>query len=177
MPRLFTGLALPDVLARELATVRGGLSGARWGEHEDYHVTLRFIGDVGEATAHEIHALLERISRPAFDVDIDGLGAFGGARPRALVALVKPTRALSELQGEQERLMRRVGLPPETRKYTPHVTLARLRHTSSEAVADFLTLRGFAAGWTFKAEHFTLFSARESVGGGPYVAEADYPLR
>ena len=176
MPRLFTGLSLPASIARQLATVRGGLSGARWIEAEDFHITLRFIGDVGQAEADEVHSLLERIRRPAFTVTLGGLDVFGGAKPRAIVAGVRPSSALMELQAEQERLFRRIGLPAETRKYTPHVTLARLRQTSPAAVADFLSLRGFLASRDVAVDHFALFSARDSVGGGPYIVEAAYPL-
>ena len=72
--------------------------------------------------------------------------------------------------------MRRVGLEPETRKYTPHVTLARLRDVSPGDVAAFIAMRGHFPRLTFTAERFVLFSARESVGGGPYLVEAAYAL-
>lgn len=176
MPRLFTGLELPESLAVELSMMRGGLSGARWIDAENYHITLRFIGDIGASDAHEVHAVLERIRRPAFTVTLNGLGAFGGDRPRAIVATAKASPPLVELQAEQERLMRRLGIPAETRKFAPHVTLARLRQVSPLAVADYLSLRGWLASRAFEVRHFTLFSARDSVGGGPYVAEATYPL-
>lgn len=176
MPRLFTALELPEALARELTTLRGGLTGARWIDQEDFHVTLRFIGDVGESVAYEVHSALERLQRAPFIATLGGVDVFGGDRPRAIIAGVKPVPALVELQAEQERLMRRLGLPAETRKYVPHVTLARLRQVSPAAVAGFLSLRGFLAAREFRVESFTLFSARDSVGGGPYVAEAVYPL-
>lgn len=176
MPRLFTGLELPESLAIELAMMRGGLSGARWIDAENYHITLRFIGDIDDGAAHEVHSVLERIRRPAFTLTLDGLGAFGGDRPRAIIAKAKASPPLVELQAEQERLVRRIGLPAETRKFAPHVTLARLRQVSPVAVADYLSLRGWLATRAFEVDHFTLFSARDSVGGGPYVAEAVYPL-
>ncbi len=176
MPRLFTGLELPRPVAAELAAMRGAISGARWLDAADYHITLRFIGDVDEPTALDVHSALERIRRPAFTVTLDGLGAFGGAKPRAIVATAKAAPPLIELQAEQERLMRRVGLPLETRKYTPHVTLARLRQATPVAVANYLSMRGWLASRSFDVDHFTLFSARDSVGGGPYLAEATYPL-
>ena len=177
MPRLFTGLELPPDVARTLSLAQGGLSGARWIEAADFHITLRFIGDVGEAAADEAHSALERIRRAPFNVSLTGLGAFGGARPRAVVAFVKPVPALLELQAEQERLLRRLGCPAETRKYTPHVTLARLRQTPPVAVAQYLSQRGFLAAREFPVDRFALFSARDSVGGGPYLAEATYALR
>ena len=70
--------------------------------------------------------------------------------------------------------MRRVGLDPETRKYTPHVTLARLRDVSAGDVAAFIAMRGHFPKLTFTAERSVLFSARDSVGGGPYLVEAAY---
>ena len=81
-----------------------------------------------------------------------------------------------ELQAEQERLLQRLGLEPEGRKYTPHVTLARLRDSSSRQVADYLAARGHYRSPPFEVSRFVLFSSRASVGGGPYVVEAAYPL-
>lgn len=177
MPRLFTGLELPQGLAAELGSVRGGLSGARWIGVEDYHVTLRFIGDVDRAAADDVHDVLSRVRRPAFTVALGALQVFGGSKPRALVATARVAPPLVELQAEHERLMRRIGLAAETRKYVPHVTLARLRNTSPRAVADFLAIRAWLATREFQCDHFALFSARDSVGGGPYVVEATYPLQ
>ncbi len=72
--------------------------------------------------------------------------------------------------------MRQIGLPPETRKFTPHVTLARLRNASPIDVADYMATRGHFPKLTFTAARFVLFSSRASTGGGPYVVEAAYPL-
>jgi 2'-5' RNA ligase len=72
--------------------------------------------------------------------------------------------------------MRRVGLDAEGRKFTPHVTLARLRDTSSQQVADYLSSRAFLGMLSFTVSRFVLFSSRASVGGGPYIVEAAYPL-
>ncbi len=177
MPRLFTGLELPDRLAAELDRIRGGLAGARWIDAANYHVTLRFIGDVDRVVANDVHDALSLVRRPAFAMTLAALDAFGGSKPRALVATARPAAPLVELQAEHERLMRRIGLPAETRKFVPHVTLARLKNTPSRAVADFLALRGWLAAREFHCDRFALFSSRDSVGGGPYVTEAIYPLQ
>jgi len=176
MPRLFTGVEIPSDVGQALAMLRGGLPGARWITPENYHLTLRFIGDVDEVIAGEVALMLGRVRRGAFDLHLEGLTSFGGRRPRAVVASVAPAQALLDVQAEHERLMQRIGLEPEGRKYMPHVTLARLRDASSLDVAEYLSARGFFRTAAFPVSRFVLFSSRNSVGGGPYVVEASYPL-
>ncbi len=178
MPRLFTGLAVPPAIADALRAWQGGLPGARWIEPGDFHVTLRFIGDVDATTADDVmEALSEMRVRPALTVTLDGLGIFGGDRPRALYASVVPEAELTDLQAEQERLVRRAGVEPERRKFTPHVTLARLRRDATpEAAAMYLSQAPVFAPLTYTSDRVTLFSARDSTGGGPYVAEAEFPF-
>src|ERR1022692_5023363 len=168
MPRLFTGLEIPSRVAQALAMMRGGLPGARWIDAENYHLTLRFIGDIDDDLAHEIAGLLGRVRRQSFELRIDGLTSFGGRKPRALVAAVSPVAPLMELQAGHQRLLQRLGLEPEGRQYTPHVTLARLRDSSSRQVADYLSARGHFRSASFPVSRFVLFSSRASVGGGPY---------
>ena len=118
MPRLFTGLEIPPELADALSMLRGGLPGARWIEPENYHLTLRFIGDIDDAVAREVAFMLGQVRRSAFELRFDGLNSFGGRTPRAVFAAVVPTPPLLELQAEHERLLQRLGLEPEGRKYT-----------------------------------------------------------
>ncbi len=176
MPRLFTGVEIPPDIVAVLASLRGGLPGARWIDPENYHLTLRFIGDIDDATAREVASVLGRVKRGPFELHLEGLSSFGGRKPRAVVANVAPAPALMEAQAEQERLFQRIGLAPEGRKYIPHVTLARLRASSSRDVADYLAMRGFFRTAAFPVTRLVLFSSRDSVGGGPYVVEAAYPL-
>jgi 2'-5' RNA ligase len=176
MPRLFTALEIPRHVADSLAMMRGGLPGARWIDPENYHLTLRFIGDIDDALARDIAGLLGRVQRRPFELRLDGLNSFGGRKPRAMVAAATPIAPLMELQAEHERLLQRLGLEPDGRKYIPHVTLARLRESSSQQVADYLSARAHYRSASFEVSQFVLFSSRASVGGGPYVVEAAYPL-
>ena len=175
MPRLFTALEIPKDIGDSLAMLRGGLPGARWISPENYHLTLRFIGDIDDALARDIASLLDGVSRMPFDLKLDGLASFGSNKPRAIVATVAPTRALMELQAEHESIMKRLRVLADGRKFTPHVTLARLRDTSPRDVAEYLAARPY---WSapFHVSQFVLYSSRASTGGGPYVAEATYPL-
>jgi RNA 2',3'-cyclic 3'-phosphodiesterase len=177
LPRLFTGLEIPHDVAFALSLKRGGLHGARWMDSENYHITLRFIGDVDHQTADEVTDALDRLSNSeAFRLRLSHLGSFGGDKPRALYAGVEVNATLIRLQAAQERVLQRLGLPPEGRKFTPHVSLARLRGTSAEEIARFIALSGRFQPLEFAVGRFVLFSSKDSVGGGPYLVEQAYPL-
>ncbi len=176
MPRLFTGLEVPPDIALQLSMHRGGLSGARWIEPSDYHITLRFLGDVDGMTARDAFDFLADIQRGPITITLDQIASFGGDKPHSVFARVQPSAALSDLQAEHERLMRRIGLAPEPRKFVPHVTLGRIKGTSVIAVADYLSSRPIIRPLSFTARRFVLYSSRASTGGGPYLVEAAYPL-
>ena len=167
---------MPDTVGQHLSLLRGGLGGARWIDPDNYHLTLRFIGDIDLPMAREIDSALGRIKRRPIMLEIDGLSSFGGKKPHSVFARIKPSLELLELQSEQERMMQRLGLRPEARKFTPHITIARCKGASPERVANWLALRGGIMGLRFEVGEFVLFSSRDSVGGGPYVVEEAYPL-
>ncbi len=176
MPRLFTGIEIPSEIAQGLSLLRGGIPGARWIDSENYHLTLRFIGDVDGSTGRDVMQMLDGVRRRPFEIVLDRLDQFGGKKPRAVFAAAKQNPELIELQAEHERLLQRIGLPPESRKYVPHVTLARLRDSKTFEVADYLASRSPYRSPPFHVSRFVLFSSRASTGGGPYVVEAAYPL-
>jgi len=168
MPRLFTGLELPQNIRQHLMLLRGEIDGARWIEPEDYHITLRFAGDVEQAVADELRAKLAQIRLPGFELRLQGTGAFGTRRPRSIHALVEPCDELEQLRKANEKAAIACSLGPETRPFIPHVTLARLRSPRPAQAARFLQDHAAFASAPFQISHFTLFSARPSRGGGPY---------
>jgi 2'-5' RNA ligase len=177
VPRLFTGLEVPRDVQLALSLKRGGLYGARWIDPENYHITLRFIGDVDNRIANEVTDELDRLSHSdGFRVRLSHLGTFGGDKPRALFAGIESSEALQRLQAAHERILQRLGLDPEGRKFVPHVALARLKGTSALEAADFIHQAGQFSPLEFTARRFVLFSSKASVGGGPYLVEQSYPL-
>ena len=176
MPRLFTALEIPRDASLSLSLLRGGLPGARWIDPENYHLTLRFFGDVEGHVADEIANALDRVRRPAFTLTLSGVAAFGSKKPHSVYAAAVPTPDLTALQAEIERIGQRLGLPADARKFVPHVTIARLRNPSVGAVANWLSARGNFATMPFRVGRFVLMSSRDSVGGGPYVVEETWPL-
>ena len=175
MPRLFSAIEIPRSLAERLTVLRAGLSGARWIDPENYHLTLRFIGDVDGTTARDFTHALGGIVTAPFELRLNGLGSFGG-KPRAIFAGIAPSEGLGALRRANERAAREAGLPPEGRNFKPHVTLARLRGARTDAVAAYLERQGGIGPQPFTVSRFVLYSSRNSVGGGPYVVEAAYPL-
>lgn len=177
MPRLFTGLEIPRDVGFALSLKRGGLSGTRWIDPENYHITLRYIGDVDHQTANEVAHVLERFSdTDPFSVRLTHMGVFGGKKPRSLYAGVEMNAVLTRLQAVQERALQRIGLSPEGRKFVPHITLARLRGASAADMARFMAGASWFEPLLFNVGRFVLFSSRDSVGGGPYIVEQAYDL-
>ena len=177
MPRLFSGIELPESVRSHLGDLQQPLPGAKWVNDDDLHITLRFAGDIEGRTVRELQDALAEIEADAFELRLEGLGAFGGNDPHTLWAGVSPNPLLDALARANERAARAAGLPPETRNYKPHVTLARLRGTPAELVARYLGRIGAFRSEPFQVSEFVLFSSRPKVGGGPYVVEAAYPLR
>jgi RNA 2',3'-cyclic 3'-phosphodiesterase len=177
MPRLFAGLEIPSHVRQMLSSLRDGLPGARWVEPSDYHITLRFIGDISNPLAVEIDSMLADVSRSPIPVRLSGLGTFGGDKPHSIHATAELNRELAELQADIERLIRACGVAVDKRRFQPHVTLARLRGSSPLDVAAYLSMRGYFPPQSFTLDRFALFSARASFGGGPYIIETTYPLR
>lgn len=175
MPRLFTAIEIPRSIADRLSILRAGLSGARWIDPENYHLTLRFVGDVDGSTARHFTDALGDILAVPFRLKLNGLDSFGGNKPRTIFASAEPSPELDALQYAHEGAARVAGLPPERRKFTPHVTIARLRGTRPNAVAAYLQNAGMLSE-SFTVTRFVLYSSRDSVGGGPYVVEAAYDL-
>ncbi|EYR78957.1 MULTISPECIES: RNA 2',3'-cyclic phosphodiesterase [unclassified Shinella] len=176
MPRLFVALEVPRNAAMSLSLLRGGLPGARWIDVENFHITLRFIGDIDGRTADEVVDKLDRIERPEFQLALSGMGSFGSKKPHSVFAGVTQAPEMYALQGEIERICQRLGLPADPRKFTPHVTLARLRNARTEDVAHYLSGRGNFYTAPFTVNRFVLMSSKESVGGGPYLTEEVFPL-
>lgn len=177
MPRLFTAIELPDEVCGELYRLHQPLPGARWLTPEDYHLTLRFAGDIDNSRAREFSANLAEVEIDAFELTVSGLGAFGGNDPHTVFAGVAPSPGLDALSRAHEKAARNAGLPLQRHAFTPHITLARLKNSRADAVAKFLTRYGGYRSEPFFVGQAVLMSARPLVGGGPYAVEEYFPLR
>ena len=176
MTRLFVALALPDSVAERLGLLQSGVPGARWMNREQLHLTLRFIGEVDGRDAAAIDDVLSQISSPRFTIELKGVGEFGGKSPRALWVGVRAEDDVVHLQRKIESALQRAGVPPEERKFKPHVTLARLRATPPGYVMDYLADHALYASAPFEINTFILYSSKPTPNGSLYRAERAYGL-
>ena len=176
MLRLFVGIAFPPELKLRLSLLCSGVPGARWVDPGNFHLTLRFIGEIGEDVAADIDEALSRLRARCFVLQIAGTGVFGGDKPRSLWAGVERSSELVGLRDKVEQALIRVGLPPEPRKFAPHVTLARLRDPPIDTLRDFLAVNARFRADPLPVEGFSLIASFQTKAGSVYEDQAEYPL-
>jgi len=176
MLRLFVGIEFPPELKLRLSLLCTGVPGARWVDPGNFHLTLRFIGEISEDIAADVDEALVRVKAGRFSLQLAGVGVFGGGRPRTLWVGVEKQPELTLLQGKIEQALIRAGLPPEPRKFAPHVTLARLREPPSDKLGEFLAANSRFRSEPFAVEHFSLIASFLTKAGSIYEDQADYPL-
>lgn len=174
MLRLFVGIGLPPDLKLRISLLCTGVPEARWVDAGNFHLTLRFIGEVDEGVASDIDAALLRLSAPRFSLTLAGVGQFG---TRMLWVGVEKSPVLLQLQAKVESALQRAGIPPEGRRYTPHVTLARLRQPLGPRVPAFLAEHALFRAPPFDVDRFSLIASYLTKNGAIYEDQADYPLR
>src|SRR4030088_2472263 len=176
MLRLFVGIEFPPELKLHLSMLETVIPGARWVDPGNFHLTLRFIGEVDEGVAADIDDALGRLRARRFTLQLAGTGVFGGERPRALWGGVERQPELVSLRDKIEQALIRIGLDPEPRKFAPHVTLARLRDPALDMLAEFLAANAQFRAPPLPVEHFSLIASFLTKAGSIYEDQADYPL-
>ena len=176
MLRLFVGIGFPPELKLQLSLLNSGISGARWVDPGNFHLTLRFIGETDEAVAADIDDALTRLRGRRFTLQLAGTGVFGADKPRNLWVGVERSTELVALRDKIEQALIRVGLPPETRKFAPHVTLARLYKPALDKLSGFLAAHVQFRADPLPVDAFSLIASFQTKAGSIYEDKADYPL-
>jgi 2'-5' RNA ligase len=176
--RLFVALDLPWALRQRVAMLAGsGIPGARWVPPENYHVTLRFIGETPAFRAEEIDHALAALKARGFELTLSGVGTFARAgRSTALWVGVERNAQLDHLQNKIETALQRIGLEPERRRFAPHVSLARLDNPVEAKLAAFVQAHNLFRAEPVPVAHFTLFSSLLSKEQAVYTPEVEYAL-
>jgi 2'-5' RNA ligase len=175
--RLFVAIRPPAPIRDALIDAMEGIEGARWLDEEALHLTLRFVGEVETPTANDLAARLARIDWPPFELRVAGVGAFERkGSPHTIWARVPPTGPLEGLRQKVERAGELAGLGRETRRFAPHITLARLNR-SAGSIGGWLTAWGDLAAGPWRVEDFVLYESHLGHEGAHYEAVAVHPLR
>ena len=177
MPRLFIAVDLPDTIKQNLEAMFFGIPGARWVAPDQIHLTVRFIGDVDGALFHDIKNVLEEISIPPFDLRMKGMGHFPPrGTPRVIWAGIERSEPLQLLRKKIDGALIKIRVEPENRKFSPHITLARLKNSPQHKVGNFLAGNNMFRQEPFQVEDFKLYSSVLSPKGAIHKVEGIYQL-
>ena len=176
MHRLFVAIRPPEEVRDMLIDAMDDSPALRWVGDEQLHLTLRFIGEVERPVANDIIAALQDVRSPAFDLRVSGVGKFERRSGGALWAGVEPKEPVVALAAKVERAVQQVGLEPEHRAFSPHITLARWNRRNADAVDFFLQRNANLRSNAFPADRFILFESHLSRHGSHYEEVAAFPL-
>ena len=177
MIRLFVAVELPADLRRRIGRISTGVRDARWVAEENLHLTLRFIGEVEEYRLEDIVGALDAVESPDFPLTLAGAGHFESRRRvRNLWIGTEKSPELAALAERIDHALVRDGLAPEGRKFSPHVTVARLKGAPAPAVADWLAANTLFKAFPFLITRFVLFASYLGRGGPTYEIVEAYPL-
>jgi 2'-5' RNA ligase len=174
--RLFAAIALPDEVVSRLVPLQRDVTGAAWLPAENFHLTLRFFGELDGALARDLDEELGQISAAPFEVRVSGVGAFGPREVTVLWAGIEPKEPVVQLAGGCDRAARRLKMAPVARKFSPHVTLAYCKGVHEVEAASFLQRNAELKTETFFIDRFALYSSHQTKSGRRYMEEAVYPL-
>lgn len=175
MHRLFVALKPPPPMRNALLAAMGGIVHARWQTAEQLHLTLRFVGEVDRHQAEDIAAILGSVHHPGFALTLDRIGQFDRkGRTDTLWVGVTPQEPVKQLHNKIDRALQRVGVPPDTRAFLPHITIARFgRHAGS--LAGFVDSSAVLSV-TAEFSEFCLYESVLGTAGSTYTVIARYPL-
>ncbi len=177
--RLFTAIDIPDEVREKLRSLTTELmptAPLAWSPAANWHVTTKFIGDFSDGSAME--AALAAVRVPGFDVEIRGLGWYPNPhQPRVFFAGVAAPEELGDLHDQTDAVCGRLGVPRETKRYSPHLTLARIKIPvplveMRRVIGDLPTI-DFGK---FHVGSFWLYASRMGPEGSIYRRLKEFPL-
>jgi len=178
--RVFIALPLPFDVQDQLEALQDGLSVGRPVAAEQMHITLAFFADVAPQPLSDLNDALEDVRAYTFDVEFSGLDVFGGAKPRLLAEMVRPSPELDHLHRAVQSAARRAGLEARRQRFRPHVTLfrfgARLPAHLPMALQGFLSDKAARPVSSFVADRMTMMQSTLGGAAPVYDLLAEYPF-
>jgi 2'-5' RNA ligase len=177
MYRIFTGLKFSNTVRERICALYYGIPHILWVPNEQLHLTLRFIGNVDGGTLEDIADSLKQISFNSFILNLKHIGFFPlRGQPKILWVGVENTEFLINLQKKIDRVITQLRIPPEPRKFHPHVTIARLKQVSKPKLGEFLMKNSLFEINNLKVDEFILYRSFLSEKGSIYQELASFPL-
>ena len=178
MLRMFVGLMLPEPVEDELWPLQDGVPGARWTEPGQHHLTLLFLGEVPVNTLESLDERLRALRAPPMTLQPAGVGHFPPrGMPRTLWLGLEKSEPLARLHAQLADVARALQLAGDTRKFAPHVSLARLHHSPPYRVAEWEAACNRVRTVPWPVTTFELVRSLPGVNGSEYHVEQRYPLR
>lgn len=177
MKRIFIGIPIETKIASSLIPLQSGLEGARFSPIDNFHITLRFIGDLSENIIAELDDELAKIEFDKFKISLSKIGFFGGNEPHSIHAMVDNNAQLNLLHEKCDIICKNLGFAKDHKKYVPHVTLAYLKNTPLEAVFAYQARNNLFKSKVWTIDRFYLYSSIMGKGPSKYFIEAEYPLK
>ncbi len=179
MPRLFVAIDLPDSIKDRITELCSfGLPGVSWVKYEQYHLSLRFVGEVDENSRERIGTALSKVRGASFELVLKGVGVFPQKKtPRVVWTGVEKNESLIQLRNKVEHQLNQIGIQKESRKFHPHLTLGRVKSKKVARIGDYLSHYALFKSEPFPVEEFVLFSSRLTPKGAIYTKEIIYQLR
>jgi len=175
---MFVAIELPEDVKDELVGIAFGVPGARWVDPESLHLTLRFLGEVNGTVAQDLGTRLGRLDVEPFEMRLADVGFFPPRGPAEVLWIgVEKNERLEHVRKLVDQAATRLGIEPDRRKWTPHVTLARLDGAPESRLARFAAEHSLYRSRTFTADRLTLFSSQLLSTGARYTRESVYVLR
>ena len=178
MPRLFIAIDIPEPVKDKICELRRNLPGVRWTVREQIHITMRFIGDSDDVFFKQIKSSLSEIKLPPFGLEISSSGFFPHERrPSVLWLGCNESRALSDLKDYMDLILDSCGIPPESRKFMPHITIARLKMIREKECLNLYSIYKGLFPLKFDVSEFILYSSLLKSDGAEHSKESVYPLQ
>jgi len=177
MIRLFIAIDLPETLRKEVEGMGRSIQGARPVPDDQLHLTIKFIGEVESSRLLDIQEALTTISVPKFSIRLKGVGTFPPrGLPRVIWAGVEPMEQILPLRNTIERTLASIDIPRDKKKFTPHLTLARIKNSSLRHLQQYLAGNAFFQTSEFPVEDFHLYSSQLTAKGALHTLQSSYSL-
>lgn len=171
--RLFVSIELPKSVTQTLAELDPQISGVRWLEPRQMHLTVAFLGNVSAETQETFSDKLRAISWKPFFLPLIGLGTFPSKGWPKIIWIGVGTGHphLFQLHKRVQEAIIGAGLEPDLRSFHPHVTLARCPDVSPQTIRPFLKSHAEFGAGLIHVESFHLNSSEPGAAGSVYTRE------